>query len=641
MKEIINLNQGWQFIKDVKGSPTTPTFVNLPHNWNSIDGQDGKNDYFRGLSTYEKTIKDLVLTDDKVLFVEFKGVNSSCNVYFNKKLLGRHDGGYSTFRFKIDNKLVKEINNLFVEVDNSVNDDVYPQRADFTFYGGIYRDVNLIIASKNHFDLEKFGGLGADIDVFVKKGQGVINVKPFVVGKGSVSLLLLDAKGKEVAKSKTTTLTLKNPRLWDGLKDPYLYTLKVQLINQDEVEDEIVKQVGFRSFYVDSKKGFFLNDELTVLRGVCRHQDRKDIGNSITNEHQDEDMALIKEVGANTIRLAHYQHDDYFLDLCDKHGVVVWAEIPYISKHLDNGDANALSQMQELIYQQKHHPSICFWGISNEITMFKGHQKQLVALNKKLHDLCHELDSHRLTTLACFAMCGPNNAVTKVTDVVSWNFYFGWYTPFLWLNRVWFDLYHFFNGKRAVGLSEYGAEGMPNLHSNYPHRGDSTEEYQLIYHEYMLRFLYKRPWIWGSHVWNMFDFGSDGRNHGGDPGVNHKGLMTFDHKTKKDSFYIYQAYWNQKPLTWIAGKRFKNRNGNKTLVRIITNEDEVSLFVNDKLFKVLKGKKYYKVRVPLKSDIILVAKGAKSTDKFTFKKVAKFDRNYKLQVESNNYSWEK
>ena len=305
----------------------------------------------------------------------------------------------------------------------------------------------------------------------------------------------------------------------------------------------------------------------------------------------EEDIELIKEIGANTLRLAHYQHNDYFLDLCDKLGLVVWAEIPYISKHIAHGNDNLISQMSELIYQQMHHASIFFWGVSNEITMFRGHQKELVAENKVLHKLCHEIDPDRQTTMACFAMCGMDNAVTKVTDVVSWNFYFGWYTPFLWLNNLWYDFYHLTHKKTCVGLSEYGAECMINLHSNHPHRGDSTEEYQLIYHNYVCDVISKRPWMWATHVWNMFDFGSDGRNQGGDPGVNHKGLITFDHKTKKDSFYICKAYWSKETFTHIAGKRFANRNGSSTKIVIITNEPELTVKVNGEIKKVFKNKK--------------------------------------------------
>ena len=634
---VISLNKKWMFKKLPEDSPIE---VDVPHNWNSKDGQDGGNDYHRGRCTYFRTIKNDSIYKEKVLLLEFNGVNASADVYFNDELLTHHDGGYSTFRCEIPSRLIKNENTLKVEVDNSVDYRVYPQKADFTFYGGIYRDVNLLVLSPNHFERIKDGNIGAKVDVYLKDGKGVIDVEPYIVGEGNTTITLLD--NNKAITTGVTHLEIDNPHLWNGLKDPYLYTLKIELIKDNEIQDQIIKKVGFRSFKVDPKKGFYLNDTLYSLRGVARHQDRKNIGNSLGKDEQIEDIELIKELGANTIRLAHYQHNDYFLDLCDEYGFVVWAEIPYISNHAEEGNENTITQMREIIAQQRHHPSICFWGTSNEITMFKGHQKELVRQNKVLNDLCHELDPYRLTTLACFAMCGPFNKVTKVTDVVSWNLYFGWYTPFLWLNPLWFGFYHLTHRNHAVGLSEYGAEGMINLHSNKPHRGDSTEEYQLKYHEYMCRFISKRPWLWATHVWNMFDFGSDGRNHGGDPGVNHKGLMTFDHKTKKDSFYICKAYWQEEKFVHIAGKRFENRNGKKTTITVITNETEVVISINDKPLKTIKNKKYYQIKVPLTKDIKISVDGINNThDEFVFKKVDKFDENYKLHTVSNNYSWEK
>ena len=281
MRKIININNEWSFIKDVeKNTDGKCEIVNVPHNWNSIDGQDGKNDYLRCVSEYKKTIDLPMLDENEILFVEFQGVNSSSKVCFNDKEIGAHDGGYSTFRLEIDKSLIAKENILKVLVDNRANDTVYPQRADFTFYGGIYRDVNLIITNKNHFDLVKYGALGCDIDVFVKDGKGEIEVKPYIIGEGSVKLTLTDAEGNIVKESSDNKMEVENPHLWNGLKDPYLYTLKVSLSVDGKVVDEFEKSVGFRFFSVDSKKGFFLNGQQYLLRGVSRHQDRKNIGNS-------------------------------------------------------------------------------------------------------------------------------------------------------------------------------------------------------------------------------------------------------------------------------------------------------------------------------------------------------------------------
>ena len=243
---------------------------------------------------------------------------------------------------------------------------------------------------------------------------------------------------------------------------------------------------------------------------MSRHQDIRDLGNAIGKEQHDKDMELIREVGANTIRLAHYQHDQYFYDLCDKYGLIVWAEIPYISEHMPNERENTFSQMKELIVQNYNHPCIVVWGISNEITISGGkYKKDMLDNHHALQKLCKEMDPTRPTTLACYAMCGPFNPVSKITDLVGWNLYLGWYVPGLFLNDLWIGFYHLVYPNRCLCFSEYGAEGMPNLHSGKPRRGDHTEEYQAKYHEFMCKCFERHPYMWANHVWNMFDFAAD------------------------------------------------------------------------------------------------------------------------------------
>ena len=357
-----------------------------------------------------------------------------------------------------------------MEVDNSKNDRVYPQKADFTFYGGIYRDVSLMVVSKNHFTLDYFGGPGIRITPTVQGTDASVQVTTWHDGEGEVSIELLDAAGNTVATGKgpDITLTIFNAHLWNGVKDPYLYSCKARLVVNGTVEDETTTRFGVRSFKVDPKKGFFLNGKSYPLHGVSRHQDRKGLGNAITREMHDEDMALIKEIGANTIRLAHYQHDQYFYDLCDEVGMVVWAEIPYISEHMPNGRENTISQMKELIIQNYNHPCIVCWGVSNEITISTKDKKNMLDNHRQLNDLCHEMDKTRLTTLACYAMCGPFNRSAHITDMVSWNLYLGWYVPGFILNDLWMGFFHLCFPNRPFGYSEYGAEGMPNLHSTHP-----------------------------------------------------------------------------------------------------------------------------------------------------------------------------
>ncbi len=633
MRRVVNLNEGWGFQKKGDASPIS---VDLPHTWNDQD----KGSYLRATCIYSRKLIIDPAWVGKVLTLEFLGANSSCEVYFNEERVAHHDGGYSAFRVELPKGCIQKENLIRVEVSNEPNPAVYPQKADFTFYGGIYRDVNLLITEETRFDRVKDGVIGAKIDAYAENGKGIVDVEPYIIGEGEVTVSLYDGDG--LVATSSGRIEIDNPHLWNGVKDPYLYILRIELSSRGQVVDEIEKKIGFRAYRVDSKKGFFLNGASYPLRGVSRHQDREGLGNALKKEHHEEDARLIKEIGASCVRLAHYQHDEYFLSLCDELGLVVWAEIPYISVHEEAGNENLKQQLMELIAQQRHHPCICFWGISNEITMFKGHQKELLKENSYLNDLCHELDPHRLTTMACFAMCSPFNKVASITDAVAWNLYFGWYTPFLWLYPLWFSFYRLFHPSHAVGLSEYGAEAMLRLHSNHPHRGDSSEEYQLKYHAYCLKFIEKHPYLWGTYVWNMFDFGSAGRNHGGDPGVNHKGLIAFDHQTKKDSFYLYKAHWSDAPFVHIAGKRFKNRNGKKTKIEILTNEDGVALEVNGKAFRTLKGGRHYIVFVPLPSDISISVTGKSGTsDAADFHKVEKYDESYRLHEKSDNRSWEK
>ena len=514
MREIIKIMKGWEFT----GPDGTTTTVDLPHTWNARDGQDGGNDYWRGTCIYRtRFAAPQFNTASHQVWIQFDGVNASAHVVLNGSPVCNHDGGYSTFRANIT-ELLRDENELTVEVDNSKNDRVYPQKADFTFYGGIYRDVSLMVVSKNHFTLDYFGGPGIRITPTVQSADASVQVTTWHDGEGEVSIELLDAAGNTVATGKgpDITLTIFNAHLWNGVKDPYLYSCKARLVVNGTVEDETTTRFGVRSFKVDPKKGFFLNGKSYPLHGVSRHQDRKGLGNAITREMHDEDMALIKEIGANTIRLAHYQHDQYFYDLCDEVGMVVWAEIPYISEHMPNGRENTISQMKELIIQNYNHPCIVCWGVSNEITISTKDKKDMLDNHRQLNDLCHEMDKTRLTTLACYAMCGPFNRSAHITDMVSWNLYLGWYVPGFILNDLWMGFFHLCFPNRPFGYSEYGAEGMPNLHSTHPHRGDHTEEYQAKYHEYMLRCFKRHPWMWATHVWNMFDFAADARDQGGE-----------------------------------------------------------------------------------------------------------------------------
>ena len=638
MRTIHNLNKNWTFIYH----DGTRSQINIPHTWNNLDGQDGGADYFRGTCTYETTFLAPAYGARERVYLQFDGVNSSAKVVLNGIEVMTHDGGYSTFRKDVTD-LLCTVNELTVYVDNSVNDRVYPQKADFTFYGGIYRDVKLLVVNEVHFDLDYYGGTGIMVTPTVDGENGKVNVRTWSdCHTAETAVGIYDAAWKLVASAKGSDadLVIENVHLWDGVDDPYLYTCVATLSVDGHAVDRVKTKFGVRSFYVDPQKGFFLNGRSYPLRGVCRHQDWKGLGNAISKEHHDADMELIREIGANTIRLAHYQHDQYFYDLCDKYGMAVWAEIPYISEHLPNGRENTIAQMKELIVQNYNHPSIVTWGVSNEITISTKDKKDMLDNHHVLNDLIHQMDSTRPTTLACYAVCHPFHKVAHITDLVSWNLYLGWYVPGLFLNDLWVDFFHKVYPNRPIGYSEYGCEAMPNLHSSKPRRGDHTEEYQAVYHEYLAKFIEKRPFMWATHIWNMFDFAADARNQGGEPGMNHKGLVTFDRKTKKDSFYLYKAYWSKTPFVHICGRRYADRAEETTVVKVYSNQPQVTLLANGREIATKQGDKVFTFTVPLQGEVKLEAVAGDCTDTASIRRVDKPNPAYKLRKgEGNGGNW--
>ena len=635
MRESICLNREWSFLGPTGAVET----VDVPHTWNNVDGQDGGNDYWRGTCTYQKRFPLPPFDPDtQAVYLEFQGVNATADVKLNGQSVIHHDGGYSTFRADVT-ALLREENHLEVKVDNSVNDRVYPQKADFTFYGGIYRDVKLLIVHKTHFDLDYFGGPGLRITPKVDGTDAKVRVESWTnTEKPQVAVTLTDAQGNVVAEGEGTdvTLMIRDVHLWDGLDDPYLYTATLRLLEDGKAVDEISSAFGVRTFRMDPKEGFFLNGRRYPLHGVSRHQDRKGLGNALTREHHDEDMALIREIGANTIRLAHYQHDQYFYDLCDRYGMIVWAEIPYISEHLPNGRENTISQMKELITQNYNHPSIVTWGLSNEITISTKKKADMLDNHRVLNDLCHQMDDTRPTTLACYAVCGPFNRSAHISDLVSWNLYLGWYIPGLFLNDLWISFFHLVYPKRCLGYSEYGAEGMPNLHSSKPRREDHTEEYQAHYHEYMLKCFQRHPYLWATHVWNMFDFAADARDQGGEPGMNHKGLVTFDRKIKKDSFYLYKAHWSKEPFVHICSRRYVDRPESSTTVKIYSNQPKVALYANGAPVGESSGKDHiFTFQLPLTGEVKLEAVAGDCRDSCSIRRVDTPNPAYQLRKGMN------
>lgn len=650
MRQIYNFNTKWGFSKEALEAPTTMperwNWVNIPHTWNNIDGQDGGNDLYRGTAFYAKELEKMDLPKADRYFLEIQGANSSAILYVNGKKLANHDGGYSTWRVDITDAL--EDKNLFVfEVDNSQNDRVYPQNADFTFYGGIYRDLNIIAVSESHFDLEYYGTPGIKVTPEVVGKGAKVEVEVFVKNEKETQKLvytLKDAEGNVVAEKETpasetvVSFEIENVHLWHGKKDPYLYTAEVCL-KDEEVLDNVSARFGCRTFEIHPENGFILNGEEYPLRGVSRHQDRWGIGNALLKEHHDEDMDLICELGATTIRLAHYQHDQYFYDLCDERGMVVWAEIPYISTHMPNGRENTTSQMKELVVQNYNHPSIIVWGLSNEITMHGDSDEDLRENHVILNDLVHEMDKTRLTTMACVSMCSMDDPYVQIPDTVSYNHYFGWYGGDTSQNGPWFDEFHAKYPNIPIGCSEYGCEAL-NWHTSDPQQGDYTEEYQAYYHEELIKQLYTRKYMWATHVWNMFDFGADSRNEGGENGQNHKGLITFDRKYKKDSFYAYKAWLSDKPFVHICGKRYVDRVEETTKVTVYSNQPEVELFANGvSLGKQTCPEHFFYFEVPNTGETTLVAVAGDCKDESFIRKVEVFNEEYRLKEKGAILNW--
>ena len=639
MRKVQSINCKWKFVKAnvelQQLAKAKAQSVSIPHTWNNLDGQDGGGDFFRGTCWYYKKLGKIVLENDEVAYLEFEGVHSIADVYLNGKEIAHHEGGFSTFRVRIDEHLNEE-NVLAVKVDNSANDYIYPQWADFTFFGGIYRNVNLIVTNKVHFDLDYYGGPGIAVTPTVEGKDSKVTVQCYVNEKENVTVNaeLLDGNKRSVNVFKNQELEfdfeIKDVILWDGLENPHLYTLKVELVKDGVVVDNKEVRFGVRTFSVDPEKGFFLNGRSYPLRGVSRHQDRYNMGWAITKKEHAEDMALIKEVGANTIRLAHYQHDQYFYDLCDENGMVVWAEIPFISMHLPKGRPNTVSQMKELVIQNYNHPSIVVWGLSNEITM-GGENEELLDNHRELNEICHTLDKTRLTTMAQVSMLDVESPMNQISDILSYNHYFGWYGGDVKDNAEWFDNFHKAHPNRCFGISEYGCESILKWHSSNPEQGDYTEEYQCFYHHQMLETFATRPYLWATHVWNMFDFAADNRDEGGVKGRNNKGLVTYDRKTKKDSFFLYQAYWRKEPMLHLAKKRYMYRCEDETQVLVYSNLPEVSLYVNGKLFETKQGAYVFEFKVPLtKKTTKLVVKANGLEDRSVVKKVKKPYNKYIL-----------
>ncbi len=640
MREIISLNENWT-LSFPKGERPTEQ-VTLPHTWNAVDGMDGNGSYLRTTGVYTRTFQQpkQPLQGGRT-YVEVLAAALAATVKVNGQVATTHEGGFSIFRADVTDLCHEGDNELTIEVSNEDTPSMYPAAADFTFYGGLYRGVNLISVPNTHFDLDYYGGPGIKVTPKpTEDGGATFEIESFVTNGDEnfmVQYIIADAYCNEVAAayrpSDATKAVLYVPdaELW-SMDTPNLYTVTARLQRRNETYDEISVDVGVRTYSVDPQKGFYINGELTPLRGVSRHQDRLYKGNALTADDHYEDAMIIKELGANTIRLAHYQHSQDFYDACDQLGFAIWAEIPFISmfKQADAAHENCRSQMKELIIQNYNHPSIMFWGLSNEI-LIGGICQKLVDNHHDLQKLVRELDPTRLTTIAHVSSTPVDGPMHHITDVESYNHYFGWYGGKMEQNGPWLDEFHAKHPDICIGISEYGTEGIINWHSSKPQCKDYTEEYQALYHEHMAQVFEDRPWVWATHVWNMYDFGCAARNEGGVAGRNNKGLVTIDRKTRKDSFFVYQAYWSKIPMVHIAGRRYAQRAGETTEVKVYSNADSVTLYVNGKEVSTLSAHRVFKFTVALDEGFnTLLAVAGDVKDSITLEKVDKEPASYTL-----------
>ncbi|TCK92500.1 beta-galactosidase [Natranaerovirga hydrolytica] len=645
MRKQYLLDEGWYFDKITEGIDEFSGYlenrgveINLPHTWNT------ETDNYRGLCLYQKTLKLEENHQKDRMFLEFLGANSVCQVYLNDKYIGEHRGGYSTFRFDITEVYDWEKENILrVYVDNSQTNDVSPLNGDFTIYGGLYRSVNLICVPESHFDLMFYGSAGVTIQSEVdENANGVLNVDCHIVNGDNLllDLKVVDAEGvvvnktEALAKKQKHRLIIEKCELWNGKANPYLYHLTATLRSENKIYDQVELTFGFRKCQLNSDTGFLLNNESVKINGVAKHQDFSDVGNAITSEHIKKDFELIHEIGANALRLSHYQHAQEVYDLCDQFGYITWAEIPMMAMPNNDGVIdNAKEQLKELIYQNCHHPSICFWGIQNEIAM-GGESLSMYKGVHELNDLFHSIMPHGISASANMYYVQNASPLNFITDMLGYNLYYGWYYEDIEKLDEWMNHFHKENPEVCLGISEYGADSNLAFHSDQPKVKDYTEEFQSLYHEKTYAIIESKPYLWGSFVWNMFDFGSDIRNEGGTKGKNCKGLVTFDREIKKDAFYFYKAKWSDNPFIHICEKRFVNRCDEQITIKVYSNLKNASLYVNGVQVDSSEGETIYSfVNVPLtmgENEVVVRgnSKGNEYIDKAIFVRKDTKDESY-------------
>lgn len=646
MSEIYIFNNNWLFskipgnsgifnspVQEISYDDSAWEKVTLPHTYNDKDGAsgrtgicDGGENYYRGLTCYRKRFN--ADFGGKRVFIEFGAANSVAEVYVNEAFVGRHEGGYSAFRFDITDYVKPTDNLIAVKVNNAPTDYIAPitDQGDFTKMGGIYRDVKLIVTEKTHIDMLDYGSSGvyvtpknitadkADIDIVVKLANDDTNTKNLIVKAEIFDMdnnsVAVSAESISIASDSRCSLKINTvvakPVLWNGRKNPYLYKAEITVYDGDNVLDKSMQNFGIRTYFIDAEKGFYLNGKHLDLHGVNYHQDSYENGWAMTDEQCERDYKMMLEMGCTSVRMAHYQHCHNEYDLCDRYGLTVWSELGIVNKISPDNDTlaiadgfaeNAKQQLIELIRQNYNHPSVIVWGISNELYQMSD---EIYKLWTELSDIVRSEDSTRLVTLADNQFWGQ--FLDMPVDVVGYNRYFGWYKDAGPAEKFgeWLDLYHNEKAKHPICVSEYGGGGAISQHKDNidwkneidPWGERHYENYQSAMHEKIWTQFAQRQYLWGKYVWCMFDFASDGREEGDTKGQNDKGLVTRE-RIPKDAFYFYKSVWNSEPMVHITEKRFTKRPSPVPQVKVYSNAESTELFVNGVSVGTTKAEKEF------------------------------------------------
>lgn len=607
-RQKINLNNDWKFIEGYKVNMSDAIDIQLPHTYN-LDAMSAKADYYRGAADYFKEIEIPEDWKNKHLYLRFGAVNQVATVSINGKTIGEHFGGYNAFGFDISDAVnFGDKNVIEVRVTNALDLGIMPLLGDFNFYGGIYRDVDLMVLPENHIIPSKYAANGVRIvQKEVSDSDAKFEVTARVIGKATVEVEILDEDKQLIASKKQRVnaskeaqkvnldFSIKNPRLWNGTEDPHQYTAVIKF-----GEDQILQKFGLRYFEVDDANHFHLNGNPLILKGVGKHQDFSNIGNAISKEQMKLDVEIMKEMGVNAVRLTHYPHDPYLVELLNEAGMIVWTEIPFVGPggyrakgfvNTDRFKENGKQQLHELIDQYFNHPSVLFWGLFNELKEDGDNPVQYI---KELNQLAKKEDPSRYTVAAS----NRNGKLNEITDLIAFNQYFGWYGGDPAGVGTWAKNYRKNNPQAKLGLSEYGAGASPyhqqdSLKKPVANSRWHPENWQTHFHEEHLKVFKDDDPFWGTFVWVMFDFYAAHRTEGERDGVNDKGLVSLDRNIKKDAFYLYKANWNDTDkFVYIAERRNSVRSVSDQDFKIYSNTDEVELFLNEKSLGVQKNDGY-------------------------------------------------